>query len=96
MKTYLYRASNLKSTITFMAEVIFWRPLKTVVSCDLFIIIGRAMRAPTLGCSIEISRDMYVCRFVYGKPIQKIRMPNCVGGITWPQTRACLKSVLGG
>ena len=30
MKTYLYRASNLKSTR---------RPPKTVISCDLFIII---------------------------------------------------------
>ena len=41
MKTYLYRASNLKSTITFLASVLvtFWRPLKTIVSCDLFIII---------------------------------------------------------
>ena len=44
MKTYLYRTSNLKSTITFfcfsfIVEVSFWRPLKTVVSCDLFIII---------------------------------------------------------
>ena len=46
MNTYLYRASNLKSTITFLAsglsfiaEVDFWRPLKTIVSCDLFIII---------------------------------------------------------
>ena len=44
MKTYLYRASNLKSTITFLASVVmaedtYWRPLKTVVSCDLFIII---------------------------------------------------------
>ena len=42
MKTYLYRASNLKvyyhfSGLTFIAEVNFWRPLKTVVSCDLFI-----------------------------------------------------------
>ena len=41
--TYLYRASNLKSTnhflgVSFMAEVNFWRLLKTVVSCDLFII----------------------------------------------------------
>ena len=41
MKTYLYRASNLKSTITFLAfcfiaEVNFWHPPKTVVSCDLF------------------------------------------------------------
>ena len=53
MKIYLYRASNLKSTITFMAsvsyaEVNFWRPLKTVVSCDL-VIIGRAKRAPHWG-----------------------------------------------
>ena len=42
MKTCLYRASNLKSTITFLAsvaEVNFWRPLKTVLYCDLFIII---------------------------------------------------------
>ena len=44
MKTYLYSASNLKSTITFfklslIAEVNFWCPPKTVVSCDLFIII---------------------------------------------------------
>ena len=42
MKTYLYRASNLKSTITFLGfieEVNFWRPPKTVVSCNLFILI---------------------------------------------------------
>ena len=38
MKTYLYRAFNLKSTITFLAFV-SWRPSKTIVSCDLFIII---------------------------------------------------------
>ena len=31
--------------------------------------------SPTLGCSIEISRDM--CQFVC------LRMPKCVGGITW-------------
>ena len=40
MKTYLYRASYLKSTITclcFIAEVNFWRPIKNFVSCDLFI-----------------------------------------------------------
>ena len=38
METYLYRATNLKSTMTFLAaEVNFWRPCKTVVSCDKFI-----------------------------------------------------------
>ena len=50
--------------------------------------------SPTLGCSIEISRDihayicMYVCMYVgmssivYGKTIQKNRMLKCVGRIT--------------
>ena len=43
--TYLYRASHLKSIIdfsgfSFMVEVSFWQLLKTVVSCDLFIIIS--------------------------------------------------------
>ena len=41
MKTYLHRASNLKSTISglcFIAEVYFWHPPKTVISCDLFIL----------------------------------------------------------
>ena len=43
MNTYLYRASNLKSTIIFLFPV-SWRKLisgahKKVVSCDLFIII---------------------------------------------------------
>ena len=29
---------------------------------------------------------IYVCQFVYGKPIQKKRrMPKFVGGITWPK-----------
>ena len=45
MKTYLYRASNLKSMyyhfsgLCFIVEVNFWRPPKTVDSCDLFILI---------------------------------------------------------
>ena len=42
MKTYLYRASNLKvyhhfSGLSFIAEVNFWRPLKTVVFCCCFL-----------------------------------------------------------
>ena len=43
MKTYLYRASNLKSTIIFWPQFHsgsqFWHPPKAVVSCELFIII---------------------------------------------------------
>ena len=45
--------------------------------------------SPTLGCSIKISRDIYiyVCMsglstILYGKPIQKIFMLKCVGEIT--------------
>ena len=37
--------------------------------------------SPTLGCSIEISRDIYmlsVCR------MSVVCQINCVGGITWP------------
>ena len=58
------------------------------------ILIGRAKRAPTLGCSIEISRDIYmsVCMSVCLQKIRvKIRGQNYVC-----QTRACSKSVLGG
>ena len=41
--------------------------------------------SPTLGCSIEISRDIYICRFVYdsvGKSYKKNRTPKCIGGFT--------------
>ena len=48
--------------------------------------------SPTLGCSIELSRDIYiyVCMstIVYGKPIQKI----CMAG---PNMRMLKKSVFG-
>ena len=42
MKTYLYRASKFEvyhhfSGLSFITEVSFWRPLKTIISCDLFI-----------------------------------------------------------
>ena len=44
MKTYRYRVSNFEVYhhffgLSFIAEVNFWCPPKTVVSCDLFIII---------------------------------------------------------
>ena len=43
MKTYLYRASNLKSTITFLAFVSQGKSIsgapKTFTSCDFFILI---------------------------------------------------------
>ena len=45
MKSYLYRASNLKSTISFfglsfIAEVNFWRPLKYIFITIIIIIIN--------------------------------------------------------
>ena len=43
MKTYLYRASNLKSNNAFLASihsgVNFWHPPKKVVSSNLFIML---------------------------------------------------------
>ena len=36
--------------------------------------------SPTLGCSIEISRDICICRSV-GRYV--CRGPKSVGGITW-------------
>ena len=47
--------------------------------------------SPTLGCSIEISRDtmLSVCR------MSVVCQINCVGGITYG-LRACSKSFFGG
>ena len=59
----------------------------SLVSLDKQWVIGRVKRAPHLGCSIEISRDicryvgMYICRFVYKKYVcqnvwAELRDPN--------------------
>ena len=40
MKTYVYRASNVYhhfSGLCFIVKVNFWRPTKTIVSCDKYI-----------------------------------------------------------
>ena len=50
--------------------------------------------SPSLGCSIEISRDIYICRYVcryVGMSV--ICQINCVGGITWP---TCMLKVVFG
>ena len=49
--------------------------------------------SPTLGCSIEISRDI-CCRYVVCR-MSVVCQINCVGGITYGP-RACSKSFLGG
>ena len=49
--------------------------------------------SPTLGCSIEISRDIYMyicCRYVVCR-MSVVCQINCVGGITYGP-RACSKS----
>ena len=63
MKTYLYRASNLTSHhhfsgLSFIAEVNFWRPLKTVVSCDLFINIINLFRQVFSECTETIATSL--------------------------------------
>ena len=47
--------------------------------------------SPTLGCSIEISRDIYIYVGLYVH-----RMSKCVGRITWPKHAHAQSSVLGG
>ena len=55
MNIYLYRASNLKynhhySGLSFIAKVNLWLPLKTIISCDLFInIIRECSSTPFVG-----------------------------------------------
>ena len=62
-----------------------------IIKTKLFIFYNWASEtSPTLGCSIENSRDiyMYVCIYVgmssivYGKTLQKNRMLKYVGGTT--------------
>ena len=59
-----------------------------IISCErypglIMLAFRETQASPTLGCSIEISRDtVFVCMSVC---LQKIRMPKCVGGITWPE-----------
>ena len=48
--------------------------------------------SPTLGCSIEISRD--ICRYVVCR-MSVVCQINCVGGNTYGP-RACSKSFFGG
>ena len=52
--------------------------------------------SPTLGCSIEISRDicMSVGGFSKRNPYKKYVCQKCVGGITWPKN-AHAQSQLG-
>ena len=38
MKTYIYRPPRSLPSLSFIEEVNFWRPRKTFISCDLFII----------------------------------------------------------
>ena len=49
--------------------------------------------SPTPGCSIEISRDIYIDMSVCRMSV--VCQINCVGGITCGP-RACSKSVFGG
>ena len=50
-------------------------------------IFGRAKRAPHWAVQLRFRMIyMYVGMSVcLGKPIQKLCMPKCVGGITWPK-----------
>ena len=51
--------------------------------------------SPTLGCSIEISRDIYIYMLSVCRSMSVVCQINCVGGITCGP-RACSKSFFGG
>ena len=53
--------------------------------------------SPTLGCSIEISRDIYIYIYMLSvcRSMSVVCQINCVGGITCGP-RACSKSFFGG
>ena len=83
-------------SILFLISQISYRTYKIISSYELarpimgtiFLVNWASEASPTLGCSIEISRD--ICRYVCLSWSKK-RRRNYVG-----QTRACSKSVLGG
>ena len=52
-----------------------------VLSDNVYISNWASEANPTLGCSIEILRDIYM--YVY-MSVCLICQINCVGGITWP------------
>ena len=60
----------------------------SVENHDICIYYWANEASPTLGCSIEISRDICAC-------VCCVCQINCIGGIL-DQTRAYSKSVLGG
>ena len=79
METNLYRASNLKSTITFLALVSERKSISGTLEKPSFLAFlpARASEqgnwaseaSPTLGCSIEISRDiMYIYILLHTSP----------------------------
>ena len=54
--------------------------------------------SPTLRCSIEISRDIYICMYVFDclwENNTKNCMLKCMGGITWSKHVRAQKVVLG-
>ena len=50
----------------------------TALVYSLFVFLLKLLgerSSPTLGCSIENLRDIYIC----------LSCPKCIGGITWPK-----------
>ena len=65
----------------------FWKRLKKTqcseeTKTNCLSLYWASEASPTLGCSIEISGDIY-CRYVVCH-MSVVCQINCVGGITWP------------
>ena len=91
--THKHRTSYCKSTLTFLGPEC-WKSIcaarQKPVSLAFLHHNWASEASPTQGCSIEISRDIYVYMCMCLSWSKK-RRRNYVG-----QTRACSKSVLGG
>ena len=55
--------------------------VKCIITANCFNFNWASEASPTLGCSIEISRDIYVGMYV-GMCMSVVCQINCVGGIT--------------
>ena len=72
MKTYLYRASNLKSIITFLDSVSWWK----TDSGDLLIIIRECGSAPYLGLqqtTLPISCNFLILLLLLSRYLKRSR-----------------------
>ena len=75
-------AVSCNSRINNMPNIQLLQQTLTLSTCSLYYWASEV--SPTLGCSIEISRDNILC---VGRSVGRYvcRVQNCIGGTTWPK-----------